>query len=232
MKIKNILLRLAAAIAAFVFGIGIFSGAQYAQSVFQANERETESGARAGIDAPAAENLIYPRPLAGETKVFGAERPITNFEPEIKSEPVEEEKTAGALDRSGYYYIIGDLPSGFKDFEWFDLTTRDYKNAAAENNYEGIPITPEGSFLTNKPFNFVKISLSDKWIAFETEAIDGISYKFVGEFPDEPEKITVEYDDGSGAYTDEAILKGRLVKMRNGKKIIEREVKFGYTIGC
>ncbi|MDQ3799544.1 MAG: hypothetical protein M3384_08845 [Acidobacteriota bacterium] len=230
MEIKNILLRLAAAIAAFVFGIGIFSSAEYVLSVFQANEQKTEAGARAGINTLKMEDLIYPRPLAGEIKAFGTELPITNSEPEIKSEPVKE-KVEREFDAGNDYYIVGDSPKGFKDFDIFSLTTRNYENASEENNYQGIPIPPEGYVLTTKKFKFVRINVAGKQIAFETEAKKGISYQFVGEFFDEEEEVLRKTADGN-EYSEFVILKGRLIKMRDGKKIAESEVRFGIAHGC
>lgn len=221
MKLGFFVYRLAAVLTAFMLGVGFFTAGQYLQTFFR-----------------TAETAAQVQPVAKREPLFvppwTAPSPLFTPKPYVAPEPIADDakETKPEFSPDGYYYVIGDLPPGFKDFKWFELTTRNYQNDAKENNHEGVPIPPEGFFSTNKPFNFVKISISDKWLAFETEAIDGISYKFVGEFPDEPEKISLEYDDGSGAYTDEAILKGRLVKMRNGKKIIEREVKFGFTIGC
>ena len=227
MKIKNIFLRLASLLAAFVFGISVLGVGQYFESVFQAKE---QSVLRTETDAAQIENPIFPRRNVGEIKPFGSERPITNFEPEVKREPEPVEETEYEFDAAGDYFIIGDLPKGFKDFDIFSLTTKNYENATEENDYEGVPIPPEGYVSTNKKFEFVKIKVAVKQIAFETEAKKGISYRFVGEFIDS-EEIPIKPAEGY-EYTAYAVLKGRLVKMRDGKKIAESEVKFGIYAGC
>jgi len=207
MNLKNYLFRLAAILTAFMLGVGFFNAAQYQPSIFQTPE------------------TAEAQPLVKQETVFVPPRPVPTVifaAPETVADSKEE--TEAELDAGDEYYIIGDLPKGFKDFDILDITTRNYENLNAENDYQGTPIPPEGYVLTKKKFKLVRINIANRQITFETEAKDGISYKFVGKFIDEEPII--------GVYTSYAVLEGRLVKMRAGKKVAESEVKLGRVGGC
>jgi len=88
---------------------------------------------------------------------------------------------------------------------------------------DGIPIPPKGYVFTSKEFKFTRINIAGKQISFETQMKKGISYQFAGKFADEP-KATDEKD-----YPE---LIGRLIKMRDGKKIAKSKVSFGIMCGC
>ena len=217
MKIKIYLFHFAAAITAFIFGISIFSVGQYFQSVFQAKEQKTEIAMPVKVELMRIEELIYPPRNVEEVKTPVSEQTVTNTE--------SEEKIGYEFDAGGDYYIIGDLPKGFKDFDTLSITTKNYENLSEENYWEAVSIPPEGYVLTNKEFKFVRINIADKQIAFKTGTRKGISYKFVGKFIDE-EEIKL------GEYSDYAVIEGSLIKMHDGKKIAESKVKFGAVHGC
>ena len=204
MKLKNFLLRIAAFAAAFVFGIGFLGGGQYLQSFFEAEAPKAETSE----PALKQETLFFP-PRVEETTAPAADCAETG-EPEFEG--------------FGDYYIAGDKPKGFKDFEEMSIVTRDYETATDEVN--GIPIPPEGYVVARASvkYKLARIRIGNKQIAFETEAKKGISYKFAGKLLDEP-----EYDE----TTDSRIMiTGRLVKMRDGKKIAESEVRFAADNSC
>jgi hypothetical protein len=210
MNFKIFLFRLTAIVTAFLLGVGFFNAAQYVQSFFPAETATVQ-------------------PVVKQEIVFAPE-PVGMASVVINSKDVAKvEDTRPEFSAEGDYYIIGDLPKEFKDFDTLSITTTSYENASAENNYEAVAIPPEGFIATNKRFNFKRINIADKQIAFETETKKGVSYKFVGEFIDE-EKI--EYKTAEGYdFTEYAILKGRLTKIRDGKKIAETEVNFAAG-GC
>lgn len=208
MKIKIYLFRLTIAVTAFIFGISSFSVRQYFQSIFRAKEQKIELAAPVEIEPVKIEEITEP---------FG-------IEPGSSDESVKEIEYE--FDAGGDYYIIGDLPKRFENFEIFSITTKNYDNASNDNNWEGIPIPPEGYVLTKIKFNFVRINISDKQIAFETESKGGISYKFVGKFIEE------KVYEKDGEYSHFAVLEGHFVKMRNGKKIAQSRVKLGEAHPC
>lgn len=222
MKMKIYLFRFAVAAAAFVFGISVFSVSQYFQSLFSAKEQKTESIAPVKIETVNIEELVYP-----PRNIEQAENPVIEQTESTGSSVKENEYEFNA---EGDYYIIGDLPKGFKDFDTLSISTKNYENISEENNWEGVPIPPTGYVFTKKEFKFVRINIANAQIAFKTETKKGISYEFVGEFIEE-EKI--EFKDKNGEeYTQHAVLKGRLKKMRDGKQIAESKVKFGISEGC
>lgn len=213
MKIRNYLLCIAIGIAAFVFGINIVNVRQYFQSVFLAAEQEKEPEKESAATI-TYEELIYPPRNIEQAKIGIVEQMVTNIE--------SEEKNFCQFDGGGNYYIIGDLPKGFKDFDTLSIVTRDYETEPED--VDGIPIPPKGYVITSKEFKFTRINIAGKQISFETQTKKGISYQFAGKFIDERKATDEE--------TDYPELVGRLIKMRDGKKIAQSKVSFGIMCGC
>ena len=194
MKIKIHLFRFAVAVAAFVFGMGFFSIARYSQSAFSTKEQKAES-----VKFVIAEEITYPPSITEQANAPVVQR--------IDVATDSEENTGCEYDGYGYYYVVGDLPKGFKDFYGVTLITRDFK-AKSEDCPLGIPIPPEGFLHTTRKYKFTRINMGNKQVAFETETIKGTSYKFIG----------------NGKFM--GAFEGRLIKMRNGKKIAESQMVF------
>jgi hypothetical protein len=219
MKLRAFVYRLVALPAAFILGVGFFNAGQYLQSFFQTPETA------AAVQPAVKKETLYVPPWVAPSPLYD---PTRYAAPEPAADDKEEAKPEFSPD--GDYYIIGALPKGFRDVEFLNIATKNYDNASEENNYEGVPIPPEGHILTEKKFDFDSINIDGKKISFETETKKGISYKFVGEFIEE-EEIRSKAADGD-EYSEYAVLKGRLVKMRDGKKIAEIKVKLAESIGC
>jgi hypothetical protein len=136
-----------------------------------------------------------------------------------------EEISQSDLDPDGPYSLdIEKVPKAFNDIQYLYVTTRDY--ADENGNYTNRPVVPFGSIQTNKhDFSFEKIAIGNREISFETESVDGISYQFVGQFPNSSEAVyceTCEYPPD---------LTGTLTKRKNGKVLAEMNAKF-YISGC
>ncbi len=117
------------------------------------------------------------------------------------------------------------MAKGFEDFEEISVTVTDYENASEENDYRGIPIPPKGYVLAKKEFKFSRISLSSKTMAFETQAIKSVSYKFSGKF--------IEKAPFWNFDSETPVLEGRLVKFKKGKKVAEGNIQLNwYGGGC
>ena len=213
MKTKIYLFRFAVALTAFVCGIGFFAVGRYFQTAFAAKEQKTAFAAPAiELNAPAPIIIEQTQTPVGE-QIKTADEPAENAEYEFEV--------------GGFYSIIGELPKGFKDFEEISITVTEYKTASEENDYRGTPIPPEGFVLAKKEFKFTKISLSSKTMAFETQAIKGVSYKFSGKFIEKAPFWDFDFET--------PVLEGRLVKSKNGKKTAESNVKlrwYGGGCGC
>ena len=141
--------------------------------------------------------------------------------PDLRYEPPSAPED---FDPSGPYVLDPEkVPAAFADIQWIDIVTRRY--VENDETYVNQPIIPSGSLQTKNSFNFTKIAVGNREISFETTAIDGISYQFVGNFP-----VTTESIDCEGCEYP-ADLTGRLKKLRNGKVIAELDAKF-YISGC
>jgi hypothetical protein len=136
-------------------------------------------------------------------------------------EPAPYEHPAGTEDYylfDGDFYIVNDRPEAFEDFEALFIETGDFF-AATKNKDDFLAAEPTGFIFTDRKYNFKTISLGNKKLSFETEAVDGISYKFNGSYIED--ELTQE-----GDYAAHSLIEGILTKLRNGKKIAEMKAKF------
>jgi hypothetical protein len=203
---KIYLLRFFVALSAFVFGVAVFSGFRIIKKQFAAPPpaskiKESFSDAQiAQLDTAIVEQ-------------------VKNIETE--AEPEKEWEWDGA----GEFYLAGETPpKGFKNFEFMEIITRNYE-VQNETGAYGARIPPEGFIQAGKKFKFVRLSIGNRQIAFQTESIGGISYKFSG-------NLRNIDDDSCPIGEDSTDLKGRLVKMKDGKKIAETETGFYVSCGC
>lgn len=210
MKTKIYLFRIVVGSLAFLFSLGTYTVWRYVQTPAAAPILP----AMAQTDSEKLRET-YPM-MPSETK--------TDVQP---TEPVKDE-AAAVFDAEGYYYIVGDLPKGFKDFVNFNVRNKNYESED-ESEY-GKLIAPEGAIDTGKEFKFSKISIGNEQIQFETERVKGISYSFSGRFTETRNFVWLEPE------AVENVLEGHLIKKRNGKKIAEAQVKFGWFVelecGC
>jgi hypothetical protein len=206
MKIKPYLFRFLIAVSAFTFGVLCFGAWQTETCGVQPDDPETA----AILPASQPENVVL-QPAEAEV-------------PMIETTPVPDlnENVEYTFDAAGDYQLVDAAPKNFKDFESIVISTTDYTGASEENAYQGTPIPPEGALWTTREYKFTRINIANKQIAFETEARKKVSYKFVGKFVDNVQNEEGEYAD----------LEGRLVKMRNGKKIAESRLRLVVSCGC
>jgi hypothetical protein len=185
MKTKTYFFRLIIALIALVIGLGVYRIVERFQHSFDEHD--------ACLNQP--QNSI---PIAA------------------KEEPVE---TASTQEDSEFYpdgefYLDDKLPKEFKDFNTLSITSHDWTNATEENNYQPETVIPKGYLKTGKKYNFTKISIANRRISFETGRIKGISYSFIGKYPE-----IKEFDED---WTD---LHGTLTKYKDGKKIAQIKLK-------
>lgn len=203
MKIKTHIFRLAAGLAAFAVAVVVFSTFDFLRTQIFAP--------RPGKAVVESVSEFAPAPLTVEIK-----------EPAKRVDPVIVKESESDFDASGEYYFSGDTPKGFADFEYLEIIARDYETASEEFT-GGIPIVPKGLVQTKSKHKFARISIGGKQIAFETEKAGGVSYRFTGQFRGEESCLTGE---------ETFDLKGRLMKMKNGKKIAETNAEFVVSCGC
>ncbi len=139
MKIRMYLLSFAVGIAAFVLGINIVNVGQYFQSEILAEQKEES------VAPITFEELVYPPRNIAQTVDFGIVETVT-----ISG---SEENDFCTFDGGGDYYIIGDLPKGFEDFDTLSIITKDYE--ADPEDVNGVQIPPKGYVFTSKEFKFI-----------------------------------------------------------------------------
>lgn len=217
MKLQKIILCVAVALTAFGASLGLLEIGNYIRTALQPLKAEVKTIEPIVSPVYAPERIPEFKP-----PVF---TPVAEADPAI--EPAEEPFDYG---ESGDYYIIGENPKGFADFENLAITTHDY----SEKLEKAVRVKPTGSLVMKKEFKFAWINIltdrKSKRISFETQARKGISYQFDGKFIEEEE---IKYKNANGEeFTDYVVLKGRLTKWRNGVKIAEAKVKLAMSHGC
>jgi len=214
MKLQKIILCVAVALTAFGASLGLLEIGNYIRTAFQPLKAEVKS----------IEPIVSP--------VYAPER-IPDFKPPVftptaeanpEEEPEEELEDWG---ETGDYYIVGNKPKGFADFDWVSIVTNVYN----EKLGKAVAVKPSGSIVTNtdKEFKSSWINIADKRISLVTKTRKGISYQFDGKFVEE-EEIKVKVDGEE--FTETVVLKGRLTKWRNGIKIAEAKVRLAMSHGC
>lgn len=210
MKLQKIILCVAIALTAFGASLGLLEIGRYVGDFFQ----------------PLKTEVRTTRPIPAPTVVYVS--PDVEFKQPVFT-PTEENKTEEKeyckFDETGDYALLDENPKGFKDFDYLTIITRDYNN----DSENGIPIKPKGAVWTKKEFKFTWINITGKQISFLTQTKKGVSFQFDGKFVDEKLKMK---DANGEEYTETIVLKGRLTKWHNGKKIAEAKVKFTEMCGC
>jgi len=199
MRIRRYLLYACVGILAFLFGVVNSFEYQYVVARFRAPEQQ-----QTGV----AEIELMTVNTAEPASVYPEATPDA---PEAAPEP--------NFDMSGEYDSAKKLPRGFKNFSWISVEMVDYETTTADFP-AGVPIPPKGWIRFHKEYKFDRIAISGKTIGLETEAINGISYRFTGKFVTD---TTVD-----GVPVD---LHGHLTKLKNGRKVAETELSL-YVGGC
>ena len=200
MKAKVYFFRLIIGLSTFGLGIGVYF-------VWQSFPAQT---------VEAIPNMV--KPVAVASPIFMSLQPVTDSKADEAVENIEEKEDE--FYAGGDYYLIGNSPKGFEDFESLSISTDDW-----DDKLEKLaPTAPKGSLFTKKEHKFTRIAINNRWLSFKTEKINGISYEFIGNYP----KEEISLNNGE----DFVYLQGRLIKFKDGKKVAEIEVKFGAIDGC
>ena len=129
------------------------------------------------------------------------------------------ESPAGS-DVTGAYFALGKLPAEFSEIDYLALATIDENAKPAPLN--GF-IRPK--VLKAEDYHLVDPKLDGRNLSFTTKTVNGVSYSFtgvfdtLGNFPENPPEYEMP------------VLKGRLVKSKDGKSVAESDVSFWYSAG-
>jgi len=152
----------------------------------------------------------------------------SNEIPQTASQSVDPEPVPviDTFDPTGRYYIDDShgITAAFRDIKYVEIETSEYNE---DDQYA--PIVPRGRLLTGKSYDtdklrsykMAKLFAAGRQITFQTETREGVYYTFVGHFID-------FQSEGEETGPD---LKGKLVKMKNGKPAAEMNAKF-WVEGC
>lgn len=135
---------------------------------------------------------------------------------EQEDAPVEEFYAEGS-----FYLETETIPKEFSDIDFLEIITHDYEKTRGDGT-SGLPIPPKGGISTKKRLDFVRIAINGRELAFQTETVNGVSYRFTGKYP------KYEHTETSAETPD---LVGQLIKIRDGKWAASMKAKF-YMSGC
>jgi hypothetical protein len=209
MKFQKIIMCIAVALTAFGASLGLLEIGRYISAFFQPTKAEVK------LIKPIPSPVFYQPPIVK------FEQPVVS-PPEVSDSKLEE---TCEFNQQGNYVIIGENPKGFEDFSYFSIVTTHYDSKTDKL----IPIKPYGWIELTKKFNLSWLNFTGKRISFVSQAKKGVSYQLDGKFVNE--EIKLKDEDGE-EYTEQVVLKGRLTKWRDGKKIAEAKVKFSELFGC
>jgi hypothetical protein len=107
----------------------------------------------------------------------------------------------------GYYMLHGGTPKAFKGFKAFEVTTVDFTESGAK------PIKPYGFVHAGRKYKMTRINILGDSLSFETASIGGVSYQFNG-------RVMRPYNPNG------PVVSGWLMKLVNGKKVVEAQLEF------
>jgi len=114
----------------------------------------------------------------------------------------------------GIYYINGEIPHGFEDFNGFDLSRGEI--AGQPSNYIGVQ-TLANNVYSGHPAVFALVT--ERRLFFITSrSEEGFEYRFDGEFL----RKNVQSNAGKGV----SVLRGKLTKIKDGREVAERLLNF------
>lgn len=119
-----------------------------------------------------------------------------------------------AFNPDGAFFLIGQAPEGFSDFDGIYLNGRRLRR-----------IPTQALRLQNKTFHYKILNVKQDDFRFTTLTVGGVYFTFVGKFL--RGGVFADQD-----LTDERpVLEGTLTKYKNGNKVAEAKLKFSYFGG-
>jgi hypothetical protein len=134
------------------------------------------------------------------------------------------------FDPRGTYFLLGKKPKDLREFDCFEMVVegRDGKASGDATLYTKYFGKNEDYHITTGSGDYVLSgSVTKKRLAFVASSIseEDFEFRFDGHF--------LRGGGVSEAGRNEAVLKGRLTKLKDGVKVAEREVKFRVEyLGC
>ena len=118
----------------------------------------------------------------------------------------------------GRFFIDGKAPKGFTEFEYLYLEGGSFKLGPDKKRMiADSPASLKGElYKGRRKFKLKTAAMENDEITFESQVNGGVSFQFSGAV------------FNGAAEDDFVVIKGRLSKMLNGKKVAEAQVTFSY----
>lgn len=177
------------------------------------------------VGEPLKIELIKPELRAAP--VVYPKLPIPDFKPPaVQSPETSSSEEVCEFNETGDYGFVDENPKGFEEFESLNIVTEVY----TEKYPNGIAVKPQGTLQSSRgALKFTRINITGKRVSIVTETKKGVTYLFDGKFV--KDKIRDRQSDGE-EYESVDLLKGRLTKKVDGKKVAETRSKFVQMCGC
>ncbi len=148
--------------------------------------------------------------------------PIDYKEDKLTSPKVDEDNPE-YFDPEGKYFLLDETAEDFKDVSYLKIENKNFDVSQKDPRF-GESIAPKGSVVIDdkKQIELEKIKIADGKIKTESKEKDGIKYEFDGEFVVKGNFYTLD--------ENAQVLKGTLIKKRNGEVIAKGDVSFGWTL--
>jgi len=120
-----------------------------------------------------------------------------------------------AFNPDGAFFLIGQPPEGFSDFDGIYLNGRRLRR-----------IPSQALHLNNgKTFHYKTLNIKRDDFRFTTLTVGGVYFTFVGKFLRGGVFAELDLND------EQPVLEGVLTKYKNGSKVAEAKLKFSYFGG-
>ena len=94
-----------------------------------------------------------------------------------------------------YAFDTESLPKAFRGLGYMEVNLYDVEKIG-EDGEPGVRIPPKGYLLAETEFKFKRIAVAGKHISFQTETVNGVSYRFTGEY------LALDYCETGGSTPD------------------------------
>lgn len=146
--------------------------------------------------------------------------PVMDVDADPKYTPAQE-VSEEAVWYGAFDFDTESLPKAFRDLTYIDIVRYDFEKNDKDGK-QGVLIPPKGYLKAGKEFRFKRIGIAGKEIAFQTETVNGVSYRFIGRY------LALDYCETEGPTPD---ISGELIKIVDGKWAASTNAKL-YEQGC
>lgn len=148
--------------------------------------------------------------------------PLDHEEDKLTS-PKSDENDTLYFDPEGVYFPLEETTADFEDLSYIKIENKRLDVPAYDERF-GDPIAPKGVVVIDErqQLELSRIEIANGKMHTETKENNGIKYEFDGEFVVKGNFYTLD--------ENAQVLKGTLVKKRNGEVIAKGDIAFGWAL--